>query len=129
MSLATGHFGPGKVDIDLTVSGHRVIADTTTEKGGENKAPDPHDYVATALAACTIMTLRMYAGHKGWPLEDVHTTVTLDHTRELAKFERVVKLVGPLDPTQRTRLLEIANRCPIHQLLSGKIQIDTRLAE
>ena len=120
---------------------HRLAADEPVEAGGNDAGPGPYDYLLAALGACTSMTLRMYAEHKGWPLERV--TVRLHHdkihaqdcaeceTREgkIDRLERVIDVAGPLDVEQRQRLLEIANKCPVHRTLESKPLIVTRFAE
>lgn len=120
---------------------HRLSADEPVEAGGNDAGPGPYDYLLAALGACTSMTVRMYAERKGWPLERV--TVRLHHdkihaqdcaeceTREgkIDRLERVIDFSGPLDAEQRQRLLEIANKCPVHRTLESKPLIVTRLAE
>ena len=112
---------------DLQVNQHSLIVDEPLEKGGEDLGPSPHDFLAIALASCTAITLRMYATRKGWPLLSADTTVNLDHQKDLVKFDRQIHLVGDLSEEQKQRLLDIANHCPIHQALTGKIEVNTKL--
>jgi putative redox protein len=107
---------------------NRAEARVTQAEGGDSLGPSPHDYLVIALGACTGMTLRMYAQRKSWPLQDVQTVVTFEKEGEVSLFRRAIELVGALDEAQRARLLEIANLCPVHKVLSGQIRIDTRLA-
>ena len=128
MNQADIRFGKGKLNQEITTGGHSLQADVPVADGGDATGPSPHDYLVIALGACTGMTFRMYAQRKSWPLEDVRTTVTLEKEGDVSLFKRAITLVGALDDTQKARLLEIANQCPVHKALSGKIRIETRLA-
>ena len=130
----------GAFRTEILARGHPLVADEPTAVGGEDLGPSPYDLLATALGACTTMTLRIYADRKKWPLEEA--VVPLRHTKihaedeercesaeaRLDRIERELELVGPLDQGQRARLLEIAERCPVHRTLSAGIQIETELA-
>jgi len=119
---------------------HGLVADEPSSLGGEDAGPTPYGLLLSALGTCTGMTLVMYARHKGWDLRGVE--VTLEHDRIHARdcedcetregkidlFERVLVLEGDLDDAQRERLLEIADRCPVHRTLEGTPRITTRLA-
>lgn len=124
---------------DVRVGAHQLRADEPITLGGTDTGPSPYDYLLTALGACTSMTLRLYADRKRWPLEGV--TVHLRHSRIHAadcadcdtkkgmidQVEREIELAGPLDDEQKSRLLEIADRCPVHRTLTAEMRIDTRL--
>lgn len=114
-----------------SVGPHQGLADEQVEHGGADGGPEPHDFVLMGLGACTAMTLRMYADRKGWPLERVDVKLGLekfvDGGTKSTRITRTVVVVGPLDDEQRGRLLEIANKCPVHQTLSGPIRIDSAL--
>lgn len=127
MNTATAKYQQGKMSHEIHVGSHTLVSDVSAAEGGEDLGPSPHDYLAGALAACTALTLRMYALRKGWPLQSADTTVTLDHQKTLSAFDRKIHLVGDLNEEQKARLLDIANHCPIHQALSGKIDIVTSL--
>jgi putative redox protein len=119
----------------------RLVADEPAAAGGSGKGPSPYQLLASALGTCTSMTLRMYARRKGWPLEHVEVEVrhTKLHARDCADcpdtiamadvFRRVIRIDGPLDADQRARLVEIADRCPVHRTLEGTIRVRTELAE
>ena len=131
--------GNGRFQQVVQAGQHRLIADEPETVGGLDTGPSPYDFLAIALGACTAMTLRMYADHKELPLD--HVSVDVDHNKihaqdceeceqdsgRLDRFERVIHLKGELDEAARQRLLEIADRCPVHQTLERKSKIDTRL--
>ena len=113
-----------------------IVADEPVEAGGQGRGMNPFDLLQSALASCTVMTLRMYADRKGWPLESVAAHVhwvdnvaggMMATTR--SQFAISLNLTGPLTGEQRQRLLELANRCPIHRLLTNPIAIATNLIE
>lgn len=120
---------------------HRLVADEPAEIGGADSGPTPYGLLLAALGACTSMTLRLYARRKQLPLERV--TVRLHHERvhaadcancdekpaRIDRIDRTLELTGDLDDAQRQRLLEIADRCPVHRTLIGEVRIETRLAE
>jgi len=109
---------------------HVVTFDEPVVAGGEGTALAPRQVLLSALGACTAMTLRMYAGRKGWPLEDVSVRVRMQEAPgSVRRIEQEVTLVGPLDEAQRSRLLEIAGRCPVHRVIEGPTEFEERLAE
>lgn len=115
---------------------HHALADEPLAYGGSNRGMTPYGFVAAGLGACTSMTIRMYARRKGWPLEQVSVDVTHDrmHAQDASGAERIdrftrrITLTGPLTPEQRQRLLEIADRCPVHRTLETGAEIETVLA-
>ncbi len=131
--------GRGRFGQDVTVGRHVLHADEPAAFGGDDTGPSPYQFLSAALGACTTMTLRLYAGRKGWPLE--HTEVTVRHekihaedcaeceTREgkVDAFQREIVLQGDLDDGQRARLLEIADKCPVHRTLHSEVRITTVL--
>lgn len=110
---------------------HRVIADEPAALGGGDEGMDPVAMLLGSLGSCTAITLRMYADRKGWPLEGVKIRLTL-HRHKSPESTRILTrlwLQGPLDGPQRTRLLEIAGRCPVHRILSHPVTVETQLAQ
>jgi len=111
---------------------HTWLGDEPEDKGGANAAPDPTRLLLSSLGACTVITLQMYAGRKQWPLAGVEVELQFNPAGKPAKgtdITRRVTLRGELDETQRARLLQIANACPIHDVLVGDVRIDTSLAD
>lgn len=110
---------------------HHWLADEPADLGGRDNGPSPFSLVLSGLGACTVATLVMYAGGKSWPLRGVRVTLDLalpGKGERGGRITRDIHLDGELDESQRERLLDIANRCPVHRLLTGDIQVDSRLA-
>jgi putative redox protein len=134
--VRTGKIG---YQTEITANGHSLIADEPIALGGADAGPTPYDYLVAALGACTSITLRMYADRKQWPLDSI--LVRLKHKKIHAKdcencetkegmidfIEREVELNGVLSQEQRAKLLEIANKCPVHRSLHSEIRVESRL--
>jgi putative redox protein len=108
-------------------SGNTVIADEPVKSGGKDLGFSPKELLIAALASCTSVTLRMYADTKGWPLEKVNINIELLEVDTKTTFVRHIELVGITDEKQRTRLLHVANACPVHKILTNPIGIETDL--
>lgn len=128
-----------KYESKVIIRNHELVADEPESVGGQNKGPNPYDFLLAALGACTAMTLRMYADHKNWDLDGVR--VSLSHEKihaedcrdcetkegKIDTIERIIFLEGDLDESQRNRLLEIANRCPVHRTLHSEVKVRSSL--
>lgn len=123
--------GVGRFQVEVMAGGATFLADEPEEAGGLGTGPNPYDLLASALAACTVMTLRLYATRKEWPLE--RATARVLHARTgpegRDRFAREITLEGPLDADQRRRLMEIANRCPVHRTLERGADMFTVAAQ
>ncbi len=113
----------------LRVGPHVLTADEPTEHGGDDAGPEPHEWLLSGLAACTSITVKMYADRKGWPLEAIEVSVDGSRQGDAFVLSRRVELRGALSEEQRARLLEIANKCPVHRTLTGPIRIETDLVK
>ena len=126
---------------EIDANGHSIIADEPQSAGGTDQGASPYDLLSASLGACTGMTLRMYADRKGWPLDEVN--IRLEHKKIHAadcdncpdantmidSITREIELIGKLTDEQKERLVEIANRCPVHRTLQERVNVTTRLLE
>ena len=133
------HIGKSGLVTDILAEGHRMVADEPIALGGTGSGPAPYDYLMAALGACTAMTLRMYSDRKKWQLDSV--TVKLNHQKidaadcedcqteegKLDQIEREIELNGDLDDQQKQRLMQIADRCPVHRTLHSEIIVRSKL--
>ena len=125
--------GQGRYQQEVIVGEHRLLADEPVSVGGADAGPAPLDFVMAGLGACTSMTLRMYAERKGIPLTRIsvslgHDMVVIDGVKR-DRILRKITLDGDLSGDQRARLLEIANKCPVHRALAQPLVIESRLAD
>jgi putative redox protein len=112
----------------LKMRRHEIVAGLSGEMGGKDEGPTPHELIEAALAACTVLTCQLYALRKQWPLVSTHVKVEItSETKERVVLSLTIDFVGDLSAEQKQRLLEIANKCPIHHLLVGKIEIEVAM--
>jgi putative redox protein len=105
-----------------------IISGLLPEQGGADEGPDPHRLLEASLAACTILTVQMYANRKGWPLESANVNVNIrSESASGTTIARTISFSGQLDDEQKKRLFEIANKCPIHRLLIGTVVVESVL--
>ena len=118
---------------DMQTSRHHLYADEPESMGGADLGPTSYEYLCAGLGACTSITLRMYAERKGWPVTHIGVDVSFSretHADGLQRnvFTRVITLEGDLDEGQHARMIEIANKCPVHRMLEAGSDVITRAA-
>ena len=125
----------------MKVGNHYMVADEPTSFGGNDFGPSPYEFVSAGLSACTAMTVQMYVRRKGWPLKniEVHTSYGKSHAEDceacesdsakIDTFHREIKLIGDLDEKQIARVLQIADKCPVHKTLHSETQVITKLVD
>ena len=134
MAVSTVRASIGAVPYTVELSdneGHRWIGDEPADVGGANAGPSPEHLLLSALGSCTAVTLMMYARRKQWLLTQVHVELAFNPEGKPASgtdISRSIQLVGQLDDGQRQRLLQVANACPIHKVLTGEVRIASELA-
>ena len=123
------HIGRDHYRTEIRTATNSIIADEPVDNGGMGLGFSPHQLLAAALGGCTNATVRMYADRKEWPLEAIDTHVVIEHGESLdvTTIHRTIRFTGALTDEQRSRLLHIAERCPIHRTLSGELKIETRM--
>ena len=129
MRKVVSQFGEGPLQQKLTTGDLHFLSDAYISNGGNGTGPTPHELLGAALAACTSMTLKMYAGRKSMNLDNAIVTVDIERVNDVETFLRDIQLQGKLTLEEKNRLIEIANKCPIHKALAGEIQIKTQLVD
>ncbi len=129
MYTVSAKISTDKYQTELSNNHLTILADEPIDKGGTNLGFTPSELLCSSLAACTCITLRMYADKKEWPLKEVRAEVAFDFDAEskISRFKRTIRLVGLLTAEQHEKLLAVANLCPMHKTLSGSIEIETKL--
>jgi putative redox protein len=128
MASATGTIGPKDYAVAVVAGQHSLTADEPPDRGGQDAGPAPHELLCAALAACTAITLRMYAQRNEWPLAEVRVEVALEIQGAARSIHRRLRLGGDLDTEQRARLADVAERTPVTLTLKQGATITTVLA-
>lgn len=114
----------------IQTNNHQLIGDEPIENGGTDLGPDPYEFILAGLATCTAATLRLYADRKGWDLEIIEIELSLkverEGTKQITNILRELNFIGNLDETQKMALLNIAEKCPVHKMLTNPINIATK---
>ncbi len=127
--MVTAIIGKEHYKTELIASGKSLFADEPEEVGGTDQGPAPGEFLMMSLASCTAITVRMYADRKKMPLDKVRVEVTFEKQQFKSVFTRDVYLEGELSEEDRQKLLEIAEKCPVHKTLSNPIEIETKLVK
>ena len=129
MSKITAHTGNELYKTEIRSETNFIVSDEPESSGGKDLGFSPKELLAASLASCTGITLRMYANRKGWDLTDIKVEITFDTDSVDNKFKiiRNIILSGSLDDSQKARLLKIADKCPIHKIITNQIEITTEL--
>jgi putative redox protein len=125
----TAKAASGTIAHEVLIGPHSLVSDSPNAAGGDDLGPDPHELLDAALASCTALTLMLYARRKGWHLDGVGAEVSHEESDGVYRMRRDIRLVGKLAPEERARLLEIANKCPVHRTLSARIEIASQLVD
>ncbi|WP_148715677.1 OsmC family protein [Chitinolyticbacter meiyuanensis] len=125
---ARWHAANGRTACDIALPHGEVVADLDAEAGG-GAHPSPHDLLDAALAACTTLTLELYIKRKDWPVSSIRTEVGHEKATDTYLMRRTIHIDGAIDDEQRAALLRIAEACPVHKTLSGKIATHTELQQ
>lgn len=125
--MVTAIIGKEHYRTELFASGKTVVADEPEEVGGTNTGPAPGEFLMISLASCTAITLRMYADRKKWSVDKIKVEVSFEKAEYKTIFTRDIYLEGNLSADERQKLLEIAEKCPVHKTLSNPIEINSKL--
>lgn len=128
MARARASIGTVDYATTIAVGHHTLVADEGPDLGGKDAGPAPYDLLTAALGACTVITLRMYAERKQWPVTSVHADIHFVREGDKARIDRVLSIEGAVDDAQKKRMAEIAERTPVTLTLKGGLEIRARLA-
>lgn len=125
--MVTATIGKDHYRTEIIAAAKTIVADEPEDVGGTNAGPAPGDFLLVSLASCTAITLRMYADRKKWPVDQIRVEVMSERTEWKTIFTRHIYIDGQVTEEQRQRLLQIADACPVHKVLTHPIEIDTKL--
>ena len=126
-NVVTARIGSKNYETHITTGPHTLLADEPESLGGKDVGPDAGDFLRISLATCTAITLRMYANRKEYAIDEIHVHVSSEKVENTTIFNRTVEILGNIDESIRSRMLQIANACPIHKTLTNPIEIKTEL--
>ena len=130
-SCTTVEIGKDKYRTEVRASGHTVVADEPVAVGGKDEGMNPNEFLLASLGTCTAMTLRMYADRKGWPVDNICVELTMDvvngNEQQTTYIKRHIRIDGIIDDDQRQRMLQIADSCPLHRVMTNPIVITSNL--
>ena len=112
---------------ELQSGSHLLQADEPIDNGGQDLGPGPGDFLRMSLASCTAITLRMYANRKKFDVQEIQVKVSMEEADGKTIFHREVNITGSIDEQQHKRMLQIANACPVHKVLTNPIEVETNL--
>ena len=127
MAQARASIGTTNYETAIVTGHHKLTVDEGPGLGGKDVGPGPYELLTAALAACTVITLRMYAERKQWPVTAVHADVTFVREGDKQRIDRVLTIEGKVDDEQKKRMADIAERTPVTLTLKGGLEIRTRL--
>ena len=127
ISIATATIGNETYRTEVVAHNHQVIADEPESNGGKDLGPYPTDFIRMGLAACTAVTLRMFANRKKMGVQQIKVTVSTGVTTDKTIFKTDIEIIGTITEEERQRLIQVAKKCPVHKILSNPIQIEHTL--
>ena len=125
--IATATIGKETYQTELVARKHVIIADEPESNGGKDLGPQPGDFIRMGLASCTAITLRMFANRKNMDVQQVRVSVSNGSTTDKTIYQTDIQITGNISEEERTRLIQIAKKCPVHKILSNPIQIEHTL--
>ena len=131
MNTVSASIGTQLYKTEIKTNNHLIIADEPEKVGGQDLGFTPTELLNSSLAACSAITIRMYAERKGWDVQHININVKhkINITSQTITFEKEIEVIGNLDATQKKRLIEIGEKCPVEKMLKGDIKVVSSLKE